>query len=106
MIQQDLFSSNYKNKLDKFGIENNIDTKCECQLESDGFIHRIKNCTLSKIYAKKIKELIGLEWENCTHPIDLFKNIKSQKDMTELIKLILTFMKKIGKIRIMLSHKY
>ena len=75
-------------------------------MDTDSFIHRIKNCTVSKIYAKKIKELIGLDWANITHPIDLFKSIKSQKDMSELIKLILTFMKKIGKIGIMLSHKY
>ena len=40
----------------------------------------------SKLYGKKIKELLRNDWENIVNPIDLF--INSQKDMEKLVNVI------------------
>ena len=105
MIKQDIFSIHWKEKLEKFHIDNKVKTMCECKNDQDGLIHRIKHCNISKRYAKRIKWILKNDWDNVQHPMDLFMNINSQKDMERIINSILLFLKKIGKIKILLSHK-
>ena len=50
-----------------------------------------------KIWSKKIGKMY--------HTLDLFNCIKSQKDMVKLIRFTLLFLKRIGKIRILLSQR-
>ena len=106
IIKQELFKENIERRMEKLKLEGKCDTKCNCGNGTDNFIHKIKYCQLTKIYATKLKKIKGRKWQNITQPIDLIKDVEKINEMVEILKYMLLFMKKIGKIRINLSHDW
>ena len=43
MIKQGIFAAHWKEKLEKFNMESQVNTLCESKEENDGLIHRIKH---------------------------------------------------------------
>ena len=106
IIKQGIFKENIATRMEKLKLDGKCDIKCKCGLGIDNFIHKIKTCPQHKVYATKLKKIKSDKWFYIKQPIELINDVNSEKEMVEIIKYMLLFLKKIGKIRINLSHDW
>ena len=105
IFEQSIFKSDIMKRKVKMNLVHNYDMRCQCGYKEESFIHSLLFCPQCSYASLNIKKYLFKRTGTLTY-LNLPQILSisdSTKDTITIIKLILIFLKNIGKIKINLS---